>query len=88
MKILLNTLVLLVSQLSSSRMSSSLLQAIEELNLHLENGEVENIDKFLLESRARKRLQPSLNEIKINLEKEYLQPSTTFSTEWLNKLQQ
>lgn len=46
------------------------------------------IDNVLDQVRPRKRPKPSREEIKRDLEREFLTPSTSFSTEWLNKLQQ
>jgi antiviral helicase SKI2 len=46
------------------------------------------LDSILDEQRPRKRNKPSRDTIKQNLEREFLTPSTSFSTQWLNELQQ
>ena len=45
------------------------------------------IDSILDERRPRKRVEPTDDELRAQLEEEFLAPSHTFSTEWLNKLQ-
>ncbi|KAI1164828.1 DSHCT domain-containing protein [Nemania serpens] len=47
-----------------------------------------NIDDILFQQRPRKRVKQDPVELKAELEKKYLTPSNTFSTEWLNRLQQ
>jgi antiviral helicase SKI2 len=46
------------------------------------------IDHILEEQRPRKRVKQDQEALKRELEQRYLTPSTSFSTEWLNKLQQ
>lgn len=46
------------------------------------------IDSILEKQRPRKRVKQDQEELKRELELKYLTPSTSFSTEWLNKLQQ
>lgn len=46
------------------------------------------IDTVLDQQHPRKRPRQSREEIKRDLERSFLTPSTSFSTEWLNKLQQ
>ena len=45
------------------------------------------IDGILDERKPRKRVIPADDELRAQLEEEFLAPSHTFSTEWLNKLQ-
>ncbi|KAI1177758.1 DSHCT domain-containing protein [Nemania sp. FL0916] len=47
-----------------------------------------NIDDILFRQRPRKRVKQDPAELKAVLETKYLTPSNTFSTEWLNRLQQ
>ncbi|GAP87983.1 putative dshct domain-containing protein [Rosellinia necatrix] len=47
-----------------------------------------NIDDILFQQRPRKRAKQDPAELKAELERKYLTPSNTFSTEWLNRLQQ
>ncbi|KAI1111621.1 DSHCT domain-containing protein [Nemania sp. NC0429] len=47
-----------------------------------------NIDDILFQQRPRKRVKQDPTELKAELEQKYLTPSKTFSTEWLNRLQQ
>ena len=46
------------------------------------------IDHILDEQRPRKRTKQDSEELKRELERKFLTPSTSFSTDWLNKLQQ
>ncbi|KAF4306971.1 Helicase [Botryosphaeria dothidea] len=46
------------------------------------------IDSILEEQRPRKRTRRTKNELKQELEQEFLAPSTSFNTQWLNELQQ
>jgi antiviral helicase SKI2 len=46
------------------------------------------IDSILEETRPRKRVKPSDEERRKELEKTFLEPSQRFGTEWLNRLQQ
>jgi antiviral helicase SKI2 len=45
------------------------------------------IDDILQEQRPRKRTKVSKEQLKQDLEHDFLSPSTSFSTQWLNKLQ-
>lgn len=66
-------------------MAAELVEAVRDLRL----GENDvNIDDILFEQRPRKKIRQNPDEIKDNLEKSFLAPSTAFSSEWLNKLQQ
>lgn len=73
-------------------MASKLSEAMQRLDL--KDGEVganlepDTIDDILFQQAPRKRRRQDPDELKAELEKKYLSPSTTFSTEWLNKLQQ
>jgi len=72
-------------------MANSLIGALERV--HLESSTTDGtaddwIDHILEEQRPRKRVKQNQEDLKRQLEKKYLTPSTTFSTEWLNKLQQ
>jgi antiviral helicase SKI2 len=46
------------------------------------------LDSILDEQRPRKRARKTKQELKKELEEEFLSPSTSFSTAWLNELQQ
>lgn len=67
--------------------SSVLANAIAQVSL-LETTSDDWIDSILDERRPRKRVKPSEAEQRTKLEQDFLTPSPTFSTEWLNKLQQ
>lgn len=67
-------------------MASRLLDAMQGLRLSEENDLM--IDDVLYEPRPRKRVRKTSSELKDELENEFLKPSTSFSVEWLNKLQQ
>lgn len=65
--------------------------ALEKLQVHNEaaNGqEPEWIDSILDQQRPRKRARKSQDDIRENLEKDFLTPSTAFSAPWLDQLQQ
>jgi len=72
-------------------MADTLLSALERV--HLESTTTDGtaddwIDHILDEQRPRKRVKQDQEALKRELEQKYLTPSTSFSTEWLNKLQQ
>jgi hypothetical protein len=66
-------------------MATDLAEALR--GLRLDESDV-NIDDILFEQRPRKKIKQNSAELKSQLEKSYLSPSTSFSPEWLNKLQQ
>lgn len=61
--------------------------AICQLSLNAENFSG-NIDDILDQAKPRKRVRKSPEEIKAKLERDFLTPSTTFSPEWLDRLQE
>jgi len=72
-------------------MADTLLSALERV--HLDSTTTDStaddwIDHILDEQRPRKRVKQDQEALKRELEQKYLTPSTSFSTEWLNKLQQ
>ena len=67
-------------------MSTDLISAINKLQVS-ETVEDQDIDDYLFEHRARKRIRISDTDLKHQLEEDFLKPSYTFSTEWLSKLQ-
>ena len=72
-------------------MADSLVSALEKVylsNAALQDKEDDWIDHILDEQRPRKRAKQDPEELKRELERKFLTPSTSFSTEWLNKLQQ
>jgi antiviral helicase SKI2 len=69
-------------------MVDNLVTALERLCVDSAVLEDDWIDHILDEPRPRKRIKQDPEEIKRELEKKYLTPSRSFSTEWLNKLQQ
>ena len=72
-------------------MADSLVEALERVALNrtaLDDVEDNWIDHVLDEQRPRKRVKQDPEELKRELEKKYLTPPTSFSNEWLNKLQQ
>lgn len=72
-------------------MSAELVEALERVRICDENPETADadtwLDDFASELRPRKRARQSANELKRELENEFLTPSTAFSPQWLNKLQ-
>lgn len=66
-------------------MAEGLVAALDHLDLETQD---DWIDSILDEQRPPKRIKQNRDELEQELEQKYLTPSTTFSTEWLNKLQQ
>ena len=74
-------------------MGSDLEEAMRRLHLAEKDamgspGTDGGIDDILFRQAPRKRRKQDPAELKAELEKKYLSPSATFSTEWLNRLQQ
>jgi antiviral helicase SKI2 len=68
---------------------ANLASALEKLQLNASCAEDDWVDQILEEQhRPRKRIKQDQEELKRELEQIYLTPSKSFSTEWLNKLQQ
>lgn len=72
-------------------MTDGLVNALERV--HLSSTAADEtaddwIDSILEEQRPRKRIKQSPEDLKRELEEKYLAPSTSFSADWLNKLQQ
>jgi antiviral helicase SKI2 len=72
-------------------MADALASALERVHLASstsDGAEDDWIDHILEERRPRKRVKQDQEQLRRHLEQEYLTPSTSFSTEWLNRLQQ
>jgi antiviral helicase SKI2 len=72
-------------------MAEALLSALERVHLksNTSDGTADDcIDHILDEQRPRKRIKQDQDQLKRELEQKYLTPPTSFSTEWLNRLQQ
>ena len=72
-------------------MAESLISALERVHLAASSsdGTADDwIDHILEQQLPRKRVKQDREELRRQLEKDYLTPSTSFSREWLNKLQQ
>lgn len=71
-------------------MAADLIEAVNALHVSEDQShhDFECIDELLTEQRPKKRRRKSLESMKKELEQAFLQPPTSFSTEWLNKLQQ
>lgn len=71
-------------------MQTELLEAIQRLGedgiLGVEYGTC--IDEFLTTQKPKQQSQKSPNVLKHQLEKSFLTPPTSFSSEWLDKLQE
>ncbi|KAF2425251.1 antiviral helicase [Tothia fuscella] len=68
-----------------------LVEALQQMHLaatQLGDQEEDWLDSILEVQRPRKKTKLSKDTIKEQLEEEFLTPSTSFNTEWLNKLQQ
>ncbi|KAF8858767.1 antiviral helicase [Acephala macrosclerotiorum] len=72
-------------------MADSLIDALSRVHISSKSSDALSddwIDGILDSTRPRKRIKQSPEALKASLEQKYLTPSTSFSTEWLNKLQQ
>ena len=73
-------------------MATDLAEALDRLHIASEKGPAasdgEDVDGILSQPAARVRQREDPARLKADLEKKYLSPSTTFSTDWLNRLQQ
>ena len=72
-------------------MADKLIDALERV--HLDSKSTDDladdwIDQILDQRQPRKRIKQDNEALKRELEEKYLTPSASFSTEWLNKLQQ
>jgi antiviral helicase SKI2 len=73
------------------KMSEELSEAVGKLQLQeqeKDDSHITNIDGFLDSGRPRKKQRQSLNDLRNQLEQEFLTPSARFSPQWLNRLQQ
>ena len=69
-------------------MTQAIVATLRELQLsNILPGEEPN-DRILDECRPLKRARKTEDEVKKELENEFLTPPTVFGTDWLNKLQQ
>ncbi|KXX72911.1 Antiviral helicase SKI2 [Madurella mycetomatis] len=69
-------------------MASDLSDAMQRLHVDGGDASFDVIDGLLDKKVTRAPRKHDADELRAGLEAEYLSPSTTFSTEWLNKLQQ
>jgi antiviral helicase SKI2 len=85
-----NTTTFLLNLQKPGPMTDDLLSALERVQLSSEHADVANdwIDSILDDQRPRKRIKQDREALKHELEEKFLNPSTSFSPEWLNKLQQ
>lgn len=67
-------------------MDDSLASALDRLTLSSEK--VDSVDDVLDQAKPRKRIRKSPEEVKSQLQKDFLTPSTIFSPAWLDRLQQ
>lgn len=74
----------------SDTMAAPLLTAMRELRLNADPGDsqVDEGEILVKGARLRERHKKSSNALKTELIEKVLTPPTTFSSEWLNKLQQ
>lgn len=78
-------------------MSEDLCDALNRVRLSAEGVGSEDLDAWIEDEMSAEGLEPSKNnfqarrqtpeELKKELEKEFLTPSTKFDTQWLNRLQ-
>ncbi|KAK3372183.1 NUC185 domain-containing protein [Podospora didyma] len=69
-------------------MATDLSAAMARLHLGDDDCDFDAIDELLDRQTVRQPRTVDPDELKASLEDKYLSPSTTFSTEWLNRLQQ
>ncbi len=71
-------------------MADSLVSALQKVQLSSSTPDStpdDWVDQILDSQRPRKRMKQDQEALKLELEEKYLTPPTSFSTEWLNKLQ-
>ncbi|KAF4629291.1 hypothetical protein G7Y89_g8854 [Cudoniella acicularis] len=75
---------------SPTTMPDSLVSTLQRVHIgsSLDSATDDFIDSILDEQRPRKRIKQNQEELKRSLEAKYLTPAQSFSSEWLNKLQQ
>ena len=79
------------SQPTANTMADNLVEALEKVHISSKGPDTNGddwIDHIFHEQRPRKRVKQDPQELKNELREKYLTASTTFPTEWLNKLQQ
>lgn len=72
-------------------MADELQDALEKLHINSNAAPDDDddwLDSVLASERPRKRVKQDPEDLKKDLEQNYLTPSPSFSTPWLNKLQQ
>ena len=71
-------------------MATALLDAVKALQIkdEVKSEDHVSIDDILTEPRPRKRLKIAPDALKKSLEETFLNPPTSFNSDWLNKLQQ
>lgn len=69
---------------------NELTEAVQQIRLDVQDSSRQDdwIDTILAESRPRKRARKTQEELKQELRRDYLVPTTTFDSSWLNQLQQ
>lgn len=85
----INTTTICHAGTHQTPMADSLIEALKRVHISSSDALADDwIDGILDSTRPRKRIKQSPEALKASLEQKYLTPSTSFSTEWLNKLQQ
>lgn len=71
-------------------MADALADSLQKVHLGSTAGSRDDawIDSILDQQGPRKRVKQDPDELKAELERKFLTPSTSFSSAWLNKLQQ
>ncbi|WPG98958.1 Hypothetical protein R9X50_00176000 [Acrodontium crateriforme] len=67
-------------------MAETIAAALEKISLNCEDDDF-NIDDILDQSKPRKRVRKTADEVKAKLENDFLTPSTKFGPSWLDHLQ-
>lgn len=74
-------------QTTGPKMAGDMSAALQDLSLASDKLQG-NVDDLLDQTKPRKRLRTSTDEVKAKLEADFLTPSTSFSPAWLDRLQQ
>lgn len=69
-------------------MTDSIAEALERLQLEEQSANDDPVDDILSKAAPHRQRTQDPQALKEHLEEKYLSPSQTFSTEWLNRLQQ
>lgn len=69
-------------------MATDLAHSLEKLRIHASQQQDVDIDEILNQVKPQKRQRRTRDQVRTQLQEDYLTPSTSFSPQWLDRLQQ